>query len=138
MTTPKTKLTYETGSAETGSSGPPQSMEGNAESFAKGIVAQILDRSVARFQEQVVHGEVDQKGEDKSELQEEKAPDGQEAIDPHDNYINYDIAQTVLESTARSERSRSLSPITAHAAGMCINYSLHAYTVVMGLVHVSV
>ena len=114
LTTPKTKLTYEAGSAETGSPEPPEQVEGDAQIFAKNIVAQILDRSVIRVQDQMAN-EVDQKN---GELQQEKAPDDQQEMDPHDNYVNYDIAQNVLESTARS-RNESLSPTAHAAAGMC-------------------
>ena len=85
LPTPKTKLTF---------SPPPEETEG--ESFAKKIVSEILGRSVERFQDSLIEGETTQDDdgvEPSEEVKDEKSP--------HDNYVNYDIAQTVLESTAR-------------------------------------
>ena len=85
LPTPKTKLTF---------SPPPEETEG--ESFAKKIVSEILGRSVERFQDSLIEGETTQ-GDDGVEPSEEV----KDEKSPHDNYVNYDIAQTVLESTAR-------------------------------------
>ena len=82
---PKTKLTF---------SPPPEETEGK--SFTKKIVSEILGRSVERFQDSLIEGETTQDDdgvEPSEEVKDEKSP--------HDNYVNYDIAQTVLESTAR-------------------------------------
>lgn len=78
-------------------SNQPEETEG--ESFAKKIVSEILGRSVTRFTDSLVAEEGKEHPPAKGEGEEHKSP--------HDNYINYDIAQTVLESTARS---KSLSP----------------------------
>ena len=85
LPTPKTKLTF---------SPPPEETEG--ESFAKKIVSEILGRSVERFQDSLIEGETTQDDDGVEPLEEVK-----DEKSPHDNYVNYDIAQTVLESTAR-------------------------------------
>ena len=85
LPTPKTKLTF---------SPPPEETEG--ESFAKKIVSEILGRSVERFQDSLIEGETTQGDDGVEPLEEVK-----DEKSPHDNYVNYDIAQTVLESTAR-------------------------------------
>ena len=87
LPTPKTKLTF---------SPPPEETEG--ESFAKKIVSEILGRSVERFQDSLIEGETTQ-DDDEVEPSEEAKEEMNKS--PHDNYVNYDIAQTVLESTAR-------------------------------------
>lgn len=104
LPTPKTKLTF---------SPPPEETEG--ESFAKKIVSEILGRSVERFQDSLIEGETTQ-DDDEVEPSEEAKEEMNKS--PHDNYVNYDIAQTVLESTARR---KSPSP----AAGECTYVNDH-------------
>lgn len=86
LPTPKTKLTF---------SPPPEETEG--ESFAKKIVSEILGRSVERIRDSFLEEEATQNGN------MEREQEGEQGKSPYDNYVNYDIAQTVLESTAVRE-----------------------------------
>lgn len=90
LPTPKTKLTF---------SPPPEETEG--ESFAKKIVSEILGRSVERIRDSFLEEEATQNGN--VEREQEGEQEGEQDKSPYDNYVNYDIAQTVLESTAVRE-----------------------------------
>lgn len=72
------------------------------QSFAKRIVAEILDRSVAKYRDSLV---VDGK------VEEEEGPEDSvvsaEAAVPKSNYVNFDIAQTVLARDAGKEEPPS-------------------------------
>lgn len=76
-------------------------------------MAEILDRSVTKFRHSlIVEGKEEQEGEgkeggDKEEKKEqgEEKRDGEVKEGPqHDNYINYDIAQTLLVTSRVAAR----------------------------------
>ena len=48
----------------------------------------------------MIEGETTQ-DDDESKVEPSEEEKGEMNKSPHDNYVNYDIAQTVLESTAR-------------------------------------
>ena len=102
LPTPKTKLTF---------SPPPEETEG--ESFAKKIVSEILGRSVERFQDSLIEGETTQ-DDDESKVEPSEEAKGEMNKSPHDNYVNYDIAQTVLESTAQRKSPSPAAGTYAH------------------------
>ena len=62
--------------------------------FAKRIVAEILDRSVAKYRGS-------QEGDVKTEEKVEEAGGGggEDSAAPKSNYVNFDIAQTVIVSS---------------------------------------
>ena len=129
LPTPKAKLTYDQGSSDRETVSPEPSpaqpmetteedreeeKEGEGESFAKKIVAEILGRSVNRSKEE----ERKEAGETK-EGEEEEEGDGKSS--PHVDYVNYDIAQNVLESTARSGSISPVEPI--HGKECCLDHT---------------
>ena len=118
LPTPKAKLTF---------SPPPEETEG--ESFAKKIVSEILGRSVERFRDSLIEGETTQ-DDDESKVEPSEEEKGEMNKSPHDNYVNYDIAQTVLESTARRK-----SPSPAAGTYAYVNNLHNCWKVVMN--HIS-
>lgn len=79
-------------------SSEPDSFEG--QSFAKRIVAEILDRSVIKYQDSLVVECKEGEGGEEGKSGESGG---------HKNYINYDIAQTVLGTSRDAERQESHS-----------------------------
>ena len=94
--------------AETTTPAPESASEtsdllGNEEGrgFAKRIVAEILDRSVAKYRSSL-EGEV--------KATEEEEGSGGDLIGPKSNYVNFDIAQTVIVSSREAGREESEEP----------------------------
>ena len=62
----------------------------NGQSFAKRIVAEILDRSMTKFQHSLLVEGKETGGGKKS---------------PHGNYVNYDLVQTVIDATRETNKN---------------------------------
>ena len=84
-------------------------------------MAEILDKSVVRY-----HSEMDllngaatsaEVGGARAEVGEEKGEGGREETDATGNYVNYDIAQTLLEKATR----QSLSPPAGQLVAQSVN-----------------
>ena len=84
----------------------PSQNSSDGQNFAKRIVAEILDRSVIKYRNSLVP-EDKEEGEKDGEKEGEREREGEgggEADRQKKNYINYDIAQTVLVSSRDAGR----------------------------------
>lgn len=69
-------------------------------------MAEILDRSVAKFRNSM-------EGGINEEAAEGGGRDATSSSGPKSNYVNFDIAQTVIVSTRQAGREESIDPVTA-------------------------
>ena len=70
--------------------------------FAKRIVAEILDRSVAKYHSSLTEGDV------KAEKKEEEGSKTDSA-GPKSNYVNFDIAQTVIVTSREAGQEEQVA-----------------------------